>query len=193
MRCQQWLDHYLFRFGIWFVLWMVGYYCTGRTIWCVMRSLQGGDLRDALNDDPAGQLKWHRHGQHIALDIARGLHYLHSHNVRKCVVSRLPCFPLTLLCRDDTAHTAFGRLPEVFRRTCQTVVHFAGHACQEAASQQSTHATNLHHSSSWLGCPHRLARLDWCMHVVLIMRMALWRAMRGIEGVNSHCHVSSVV
>ena len=52
--------------------------------------MEGGDLRAALNDDPEGELRWYNRGQSIALDIARGLHFLHSHDVRsrrgRCVV-----------------------------------------------------------------------------------------------------------
>jgi len=47
----------------------------------VLEYMEGGDLRAALNDDPHGHLRWYNHGQHIALDIARGLHFLHSHDV----------------------------------------------------------------------------------------------------------------
>jgi serine/threonine protein kinase len=47
----------------------------------VLEYMEGGDLREALNDDPNGELRWYRRGQSIALDIARGLHFLHSHDV----------------------------------------------------------------------------------------------------------------
>jgi hypothetical protein len=63
----------------------VSRYSTGLPHW-----LQGGDLREALNDDPHGELRWYRRGQSIALDIARGLHFLHSHDVsgiRVCLAS----------------------------------------------------------------------------------------------------------
>jgi hypothetical protein len=33
-------------------------------------------------EDRAGALTWHRHGSAIALDVARGLAYLHSCKVR---------------------------------------------------------------------------------------------------------------
>ena len=46
------------------------------------RCSQGGDLRAALSSDLTGELRWYNRGQHIALDVARGLHYLHSHDVR---------------------------------------------------------------------------------------------------------------
>ena len=46
-----------------------------------MTPLQGGDLRAALNDDPHGEMRWYERGKSIALDIARGLHFLHSHDV----------------------------------------------------------------------------------------------------------------
>lgn len=42
----------------------------------------GGDLCSAIERDADGELKWHRDGHHIALDIAKGLYFLHSHDVR---------------------------------------------------------------------------------------------------------------
>lgn len=46
-----------------------------------MMCLQGGDLRQALTNSRNGEMKWHNKGAIIALDIVRGLHYLHSHEV----------------------------------------------------------------------------------------------------------------
>ena len=43
--------------------------------------MAGGDLRDALDKDKRTELIWYRKGYQIALDIARGLHFLHSHAV----------------------------------------------------------------------------------------------------------------
>eukprot|EP00208_Stichococcus_sp_RCC1054_P006737 CAMPEP_0206141092 /NCGR_PEP_ID=MMETSP1473-20131121/11769_1 /ASSEMBLY_ACC=CAM_ASM_001109 /TAXON_ID=1461547 /ORGANISM="Stichococcus sp, Strain RCC1054" /LENGTH=771 /DNA_ID=CAMNT_0053535505 /DNA_START=465 /DNA_END=2780 /DNA_ORIENTATION=- len=43
----------------------------------VMEYLAGGDLRAAILRDPVG-LTWHRRGCSVALDIAKGLHFLHS-------------------------------------------------------------------------------------------------------------------
>lgn len=44
---------------------------------------QGGDLRHALKGlgSRAAQLRWHNKGAHIALDVIKGLHFLHSHGV----------------------------------------------------------------------------------------------------------------
>ena len=47
----------------------------------VLEYCEGGDLRSALTRDDDGVLAWHRRGRQIALDIARGLHFLHSHDV----------------------------------------------------------------------------------------------------------------
>ncbi len=44
-------------------------------------SCQGGDLRRAMNSDEEGQYNWAANGKRIALDIARGLHFLHSEGV----------------------------------------------------------------------------------------------------------------
>jgi hypothetical protein len=42
-------------------------------------TVQGGDLRHALSADQG--FAWYGAGQHIALDVARGLHFLHSSSV----------------------------------------------------------------------------------------------------------------
>ena len=49
-------------------------------------SLQGGDLRHALGGPHHAALSWYKLGAQIALDVIKGLHFLHSHNVRlpKC-------------------------------------------------------------------------------------------------------------
>jgi serine/threonine protein kinase len=44
--------------------------------------MAGGDLRAALDKDGRRELVWERKGQQVALDIARGIHFLHSHDVR---------------------------------------------------------------------------------------------------------------
>ena len=49
--------------------------------------MEGGDLSEAIKHDAAGDLTWYNKGQRIALDIARGLHYLHSHDVRFKIAS----------------------------------------------------------------------------------------------------------
>jgi len=48
----------------------------------VLELMEGGDLSEAIKHDAEGELTWYNKGQRIALDIARGLHYLHSHDVR---------------------------------------------------------------------------------------------------------------
>ena len=42
--------------------------------------LVGGDLCQALKHDD--ELAWYKNGHLIALDIVRGLHFLHSNGVR---------------------------------------------------------------------------------------------------------------
>ena len=48
----------------------------------VLELMEGGDLSEAIKHDAEGELTWYNKGQRIALDIARGLLYLHSHDVR---------------------------------------------------------------------------------------------------------------
>ena len=44
--------------------------------------MQGGDLNNALKElSIAPLLTWYNHGAKIALDIIKGLQFLHSHNV----------------------------------------------------------------------------------------------------------------
>ena len=54
-------------------------------------SLQGGDLRHALTNCSNGELKWHNKGATIALDIVRGLHFLHSHGVSGRISAAFLC------------------------------------------------------------------------------------------------------
>jgi serine/threonine protein kinase len=42
---------------------------------------QGGDLRNALNRDNGEKLQWDDRGKAIAVDIARGLAFLHANKV----------------------------------------------------------------------------------------------------------------
>jgi serine/threonine protein kinase len=47
----------------------------------VMEYMHGGDLLSQIRHDDQGMFKWHKWGRSIALDVARGLTYLHSHDV----------------------------------------------------------------------------------------------------------------
>ena len=52
---------------------------------------QGGDLKQALINDETGLFEWGRKGKTVALDIARGLHFLHSCDViHRCSLSNIP-------------------------------------------------------------------------------------------------------
>jgi len=53
----------------------------------VMEYMIGGDLLNQIKHDSRGHFRWHKRGWSIALDIARGLNYLHSHNVGFLVVA----------------------------------------------------------------------------------------------------------
>ena len=47
----------------------------------VLLIIQGGDLRQAMTQAPA-ELHWYNKGCSVALDIIKGLHFLHRHMVR---------------------------------------------------------------------------------------------------------------
>ncbi|KAK9811452.1 hypothetical protein WJX72_004105 [[Myrmecia] bisecta] len=47
----------------------------------VLEYMEGGDVRQAISADKRGKLRWNNKGQLIALDVARGLHFLHSNKV----------------------------------------------------------------------------------------------------------------
>lgn len=69
--------------------------------------LQGGNLRQALTDSSDGELKWDKKGATIALDIVRGLHFLHSHGVGHYSCTVPHCFtyePLSLSCSMWSKH-----------------------------------------------------------------------------------------
>jgi hypothetical protein len=64
----------------------------------------GGDLCSAIQADTQGELLWYGLGHRIALDIARGLFFLHSHEVRQHLA------PSHLLWRH---HSGTGRTPNI--------------------------------------------------------------------------------
>ncbi|KAK9829623.1 hypothetical protein WJX72_006940 [[Myrmecia] bisecta] len=47
----------------------------------VLEYMEGGDLRQAMSSARGEELRWYNKGQLIALDVARGLHFLHSNKV----------------------------------------------------------------------------------------------------------------
>lgn len=52
------------------------------TTWLVTEFMLGGDLYHALSKLQGNeQYGWYRKGQYIALDVARGLHFLHAHRI----------------------------------------------------------------------------------------------------------------
>ncbi len=47
----------------------------------VLEFMEGGDLWSALRGPHREELQWYGRGRALALDIARGLHFLHEHKV----------------------------------------------------------------------------------------------------------------
>ena len=55
----------------------------------VLEFMEGGDLWSALRGPHREELQWYGRGRSLALDIARGLHFLHEHKATLCFSS---CF-----------------------------------------------------------------------------------------------------
>ncbi|KAK9830253.1 hypothetical protein WJX72_010587 [[Myrmecia] bisecta] len=47
----------------------------------VLEYMEGGDLSQAMRSERGAEVQWYNKGQLIALDVARGLHFLHSNKV----------------------------------------------------------------------------------------------------------------
>ncbi len=82
-----------------------------------MMMSQGGDLRQAFARDELDEYAWHDRGRQIALDIARGLHFLHTSGViHRCwsplhaahLQGKLVRYAPLLLVSDFTVHPAAG-------------------------------------------------------------------------------------
>ena len=58
----------------------------------------GGDLTTALGNDSEGKLSWKRKGAEVLLDVARGLHFLHSNRVAHRFVT---LFKRNIVCIGD--------------------------------------------------------------------------------------------
>ncbi|DBA85249.1 TPA: hypothetical protein ACH3X2_005949 [Trebouxia sp. C0005] len=78
-------------------------------IWVVMELLEQGSLYNALERSKRRCL-WYRRGARIALDIAVGVHYLHSHNIMHLDLKS----PNILLAADYTAKIADVGLSRIF-------------------------------------------------------------------------------
>ena len=63
----------------------------------VLEFMEGGDLWSALRGPHREGLQWYGRGRSLALDIARGLHFLHEHK------ARIVPFPLQALARGMAA------------------------------------------------------------------------------------------
>jgi serine/threonine protein kinase len=78
----------------------------------------GGDLCTAIAADDVGELRWYNRGHQVALDIARGLYFLHSHDVSLCSASPVPLADA----HDDYQHEA-GVL------SCYIILHLDARTC----------------------------------------------------------------
>ncbi|KAK9804146.1 hypothetical protein WJX73_004986 [Symbiochloris irregularis] len=59
----------------------MGAFIADDLMYCVCEYAEGGDLQAALKDDPDRNFSWYKRGQQAALDVARGLAYLHENGV----------------------------------------------------------------------------------------------------------------
>ncbi|KAK9789943.1 hypothetical protein WJX73_007087 [Symbiochloris irregularis] len=59
----------------------MGAFIVDDLMYCVCEYAAGGDLQSALSEDPEKDFSWYKRGQQVALDMARGLAYLHENNV----------------------------------------------------------------------------------------------------------------
>ncbi|KAK9808963.1 hypothetical protein WJX72_007093 [[Myrmecia] bisecta] len=85
------------------------------TLCLIAEYMSGGDLRQALNNDSSGELGWYRNGRHIALDVTRGLAFLHSKNiVHRDLKSK------NILLKDGTAKIGDIGMAKLMTGTCLT-------------------------------------------------------------------------
>ncbi|CAL5224202.1 g6845 [Coccomyxa viridis] len=71
----------------------------------VLEFMGGGDLSEAISNDRSGHLRWYDRGQYIALDVVRGLAYLHA---CKCLHGDLTC--KNILLSEDHSIAKIGDL-----------------------------------------------------------------------------------
>ena len=72
----------------------------------VLEFMEGGDLWSALRGPHREELQWYGRGRSLALDIARGLHFLHEHKARLCFRCYVACHMFNID-RVDTVETAY--------------------------------------------------------------------------------------
>ena len=66
--------------------------CEGHTA-CPAVMLQGGDLKQALRGPYRTALGWYNKGAKVALEVMKGLHFLHCHGVSPYTASAV-CLPV---------------------------------------------------------------------------------------------------
>ena len=68
----------------------------------VMEYVPHGNLFQSIQHDSKGTLQWWDRGRHVALDIAKGLAYLHSRKVCVSLNVCLSCHTATIIASDKT-------------------------------------------------------------------------------------------
>ncbi|DBB12705.1 TPA: hypothetical protein ACH3X3_005482 [Trebouxia sp. C0006] len=58
-----------------------GSYTQDDNIYMVLEFMQGGDLKQALRGPLSATLSWYNKGAQIALDVIKGVHFLHCHGI----------------------------------------------------------------------------------------------------------------
>lgn len=64
----------------------------------VLEFMEGGDLRQALSSPDAHKYHWDNLGQHVAMDVVRGLHFLHRNKVQQASLPQFESLTLKAIC-----------------------------------------------------------------------------------------------
>ena len=63
----------------------------------MLEFMAGGDLRAAMNSEERGaEMLWHQRGRKVAVDVARGMSWLHSRRVRGSLSAAMRAWILAL-------------------------------------------------------------------------------------------------
>ncbi len=84
----------------------------------VLEFMEGGDLWSALRGPHREELQWYGRGRALALDIARGLHFLHEHKVGFPAAGRNLSLLLRQTDQEPSSDPAWSPRPPLLSATC---------------------------------------------------------------------------